>query len=145
MTCFFIGHRDAPAELRLQLAEAVERHIAEYGVREFVVGHYGRFDALAAAAVRQAKKRHPQVTLTLLLPYYRATELWEGFDRTFYPEGLEQGPQRAAILRANRCMIERSRFLICYDRGIPGNTRDLAALARRRQKRGLIRVTELAR
>ena len=69
-TCFFIGHRDAPETLSPLLAEAVERHIAEYGVDDFVVGHYGRFDSLAAFAVREAKQRHPEARLTLLIPYY---------------------------------------------------------------------------
>ena len=43
-TCFFIGHRDTPESVRPLLDETVERHIAEYGVTDFVVGHYGRFD-----------------------------------------------------------------------------------------------------
>ena len=64
-TCFFIGHRDAPESVYAPLCDAVERHITEYGVRSFVAGHYGRFDALAARAVLDAKKRHPGVTLSL--------------------------------------------------------------------------------
>lgn len=67
--CFFIGHRDTPDTVLPALAAEVERHIMEYGVTDFVVGHYGRFDALAAKAVMDAKKRHPTVTLTILLPY----------------------------------------------------------------------------
>ena len=70
--CFFIGHRDTPDTVLPTLAAEVERHIMEYGVVDFVVGHYGRFDALAAKAVMDAKKRHPAVTLTLLLPYHPA-------------------------------------------------------------------------
>ena len=38
--CFFIGHRDAPEELRTRLEEAVERHISQFGVKEYVVGFY---------------------------------------------------------------------------------------------------------
>ena len=54
-SCFFIGHREAP-DMRLPLLEAaVERHIMTYGVTDFVVGHYGGFDALAARAVKAAK------------------------------------------------------------------------------------------
>ncbi len=67
-TCFFIGHREAPGELRERLAETVEQHIAEYGAANFVVGHYGSFDSMAAEAVKDAKKRRPEVTLYLLLP-----------------------------------------------------------------------------
>ena len=69
MTCFFIGHRYAPSELRPRLDAEIERHIVDYGVSEFVVGHYGDFDRMAAAAVRSAKQRHPALRLTLPLPY----------------------------------------------------------------------------
>ncbi|MBR7082036.1 MAG: hypothetical protein IKI49_04975 [Oscillospiraceae bacterium] len=146
MTCFFIGHRNAPQELTPKLSEAVERHITEYGVTDFVVGHYGRFDAMAAGAVRDAKKRHRSVTLTLLLPYYPFGGNFETpeFDGTLYPAGLESVPRAAAIVRANRYMIEESDFLICYDREIAGGTRDIVKFARRREKNGLIRVTNLA-
>lgn len=47
-TCFFIGHREAPDSLLPQLSAAVERHIMELGVTEFVVGSYGWFDSMAA-------------------------------------------------------------------------------------------------
>jgi len=54
-SCFFIGHRDAPDSLIPELEALVERHITEYGVTVFTVGQYGRFDALAAGAVKRAK------------------------------------------------------------------------------------------
>ena len=37
-TCFFIGHREATEEIYPLLAKEVERHGAELGVEEFVVG-----------------------------------------------------------------------------------------------------------
>ena len=147
MTCFFIGHRDAPEELRPALAEAVERHITEYGVEDFVVGHYGGFDHMAANAVISAKKSHPQVALSLLLPYHpfeQPVKTPEGFDGTFYPPGIESVPRWAAIVRANRYMIQNSDYLIAYDLGYIGNTREFVAAARRREKKGLIHVENLA-
>ena len=69
-TCFFIGHREAGAEVLPALEAAVERQIRAYGVTDFVVGRYGNFDRMAALAVRRAKESHPGVTLTLLLPYH---------------------------------------------------------------------------
>ena len=50
-SCFFIGHREASSEVVPVLAEAVEQHIVEYGVAEFIVGNYGGFDHIAAKAV----------------------------------------------------------------------------------------------
>ena len=146
MTCFFIGHRNAPQELWPRLKETVERHITEYGVTDFVVGRYGRFDDMAAGAVRAAKKRHGTVTLTLLLPYYPfgGSFCVKEFDGTLYPQEIESVPKPAAIVRANRYMVEMSDFLICYYKKLAGGTRDIVEFARRREKNGLIRVTNLA-
>ena len=143
-SCFFIGHRNAPETLRPLLDAAVERHIAEYGVTEFVAGHYGRFDYMAAAAVRTAKTRHPDITLVLLLPYYPFPYDTEGYDSTYYPEGMENVPKPFAIVRANEYMIRASDYLICYDRGQIGKTRDFVELARKRERNGLIHIDNLA-
>lgn len=145
--CFFIGHREAGDELFPALTEAVERHIMEYGITSFVVGRYGNFDKLAARAVIDAKKRHPEVTLTLLLPYHpfdRPIPTPKGFDGTFYPPGMETVPKRAAIVRANRYMIENSSHLIAYVWHPASNAREILEAALNRQERGLIRVTNLA-
>ena len=53
-TCFFIGHRETSERVLPALIQEVERHITEYGVTDFVVGHYGRFDTLAARAVKNS-------------------------------------------------------------------------------------------
>lgn len=135
-TCFFIGHRDAPETIYTPLLEAIERHIVEYGVRSFVVGHYGRFDALAARAVLNAKGQYDGVTLFLLLPYHpseRPVKLPDGFDGTIYPAGMERVPRRAAIVRANRCMAEICGFLIAYAWQPGSNACRLVDYARGRQ------------
>ncbi len=130
-TCFFIGHRDAPESIYERLLSAVERHISEYGVTDFVVGRYGNFDHFAARAVIEAKRHHADVTLTLLMPYYRtdAEPLPDGFDGSLFPDGLENVPKRAAILRANQYMIHHCDYLIVYDAGRIGNTRILVSQA----------------
>ena len=92
-SCFFIGHREASSEVLPALAEAVEKHIVEYGVTEFIVGNYGGFDHMAAKAVIAAKERHPGITLSMLIPYHpseRPIEPPQGFDNTFYPPGMEK-------------------------------------------------------
>ena len=132
-TCFFIGHRGAPESIYNRLLQAVERHISEYGVTDFVVGRYGNFDYLAARAVIEAKQHHSDVMLTLLMPYYRADAepLPVGFDGSLFPDGLETVPKRAAILRANQYMIHHCDYLIAYDAGQIGNTRKLVTEARK--------------
>ena len=143
-TCFFIGHRDAPDDVSEVLAATVERHIAEHGVTAFIVGGYGRFDRLAAAAVKAAKTSHPQITLTLLLPYHpalRPTETPQGFDGTCYPPNMENVPPRYAIVRANRYAVERADFLITYVNRTPSNAREMVRYAERRG----VTVTNLAK
>lgn len=146
-TCFFIGHREASEELFPVLTEVVERHITEYKVTDFVVGQYGNFDRLAAKVVRAAKKRHPTVTLTLLLPYHpydRPIPVPEGFDRTYYPSGMETVPKRAAIVRANRYMVDNSTHLIAYVWHPASNARSLLEYAEIRAKNGRIHIENLA-
>lgn len=147
-TCFFIGHREAPEALLPLLEEAVERHIVEYGVPDFMVGNYGHFDGLAARAVIDAKKRHPEVTLTLLLPYHpfdRPIATPKGYDGTFYPPGMEGTPHRAAIVKANRYMVAHSSHLIAYVWHAASNARDILEYAQRRERRGTLQVTILPR
>ena len=116
--------------------EAVEQHIVEFGVTEFIVGNYGGFDHMAAKAVIEAKERHPNITLSMLIPYHpaeRPIELPQGFENTFYPPGMEKVPRRLAIVRANRYMIDHVDYLIAYAWHPASNARDLVEYA---QKRG---------
>lgn len=146
-SCFFIGHREAPSTLRPQLDQTIERCITEHGVTGFVVGKYGNFDHLAAQALVAAKERHPEISIQLLIPYHpadRPVEAPDGFDSTFYPEGMETVPKRLAIIRANRYMVERSDCLIAYAWHPASNARELLEYAQKREKRGLIHVFNLA-
>lgn len=147
-TCFFIGHREAPDSLLPALALTVEHHIKEYGVTDFYVGGYGRFDMLAAKTVKCAKACYPDVTLTLLLPYHpfdRPIPAPEGFDGTFYPPGMETVPKKAAIVRANRYMVDHSDFLIAYVWHPASNARELLEYAGTGKRMGKIRITNLAK
>ena len=145
-TCFFIGHREAPDGLLPTLDAEVERHITEYGMTDFVVGNYGQFDARAAKCVKAAKKRHPEVTLTLLLPYHphdRPTPTPPSFDGTFYPLGMETVPKRAAIIQANRYMVDHSDYLIAYVWHPASNVQNLVEYAMKRKMQSLIKITVL--
>lgn len=139
--CFFIGSRYAPSSLEQQLIEAVEKHITEYGVTTFTVGHYGSFDSLVIRVLRELKKRYTNIELYLLAPYAlnQNREAPEGFNGTFYPEGLEKVPFRYAIVQANRYMVQQSDYLISYP-GM-GNSRKIVEYAQSREKKGLIKVT----
>lgn len=62
-TCFFMGNRHTPNNIRKPFIQAIERHIAEYGVTTFIVGHYGNFDSMVIGALREAKKQHNDIEL----------------------------------------------------------------------------------
>lgn len=147
-SCFFIGHREASSEIFPALIDAVEQHIVEYGVTEFIVGIYGGFDHMAAKAVIAAKNQHPEITLSMLIPYHpaeRPINLPQGFDNTFYPPGMEKVPRRIAIIRANRYMIDHVDYLIAYAWHPASNARELVEYAKKREQRNLISVTLLPR
>ena len=118
----------------------------EFGVTEFIVGQYGGFDKLAARAVIDAKKTHPEVILTLLLPYHpaeRPIEVPQGFDGTYYPPDMERVPRRLAIVRANRYMVDHVDYLIAYAWHPASNARELVEYAKANVK--ILRVTEISR
>ena len=143
-SCFFLGHRDAPDSIRDTLDEAIERHITEYGVTEFFVGHYGRFDRMAQAALVQAKARHPEITVRLLIPYHPTEQpisAADGFDGTYYPPGMERVPRKYAIIRANRYMIDNCDYLIAYVWHAASNARELLEYA----GKGVIIIKNLAK
>ena len=147
-SCFFIGHREASEEIYPALYAAVEQHIVEYGVTEFIVGHYGGFDRLAASAVKEAKRFYPEVKLTLLLPYHpaeRPIPTPAGFDGTFYPSGMESVPRKAAIVRANRYMVDHTDFLIAYAWHPASNAKKLVEYARRGRWQNHLQITMLER
>ncbi len=148
-TCCFFGHNEIwHDDLTGPLDEAVKRHIVECGVGDFLVGHYGRFDYLAAQAVKKAKARHPGVRLFLMLPYLPGhgrplPRDMEGFDDTVYPEGLEKVPRRLAILRLNRMIVQQSDYAIAYITHTWGGAAATMEMAQRRERRGEMAITNL--
>lgn len=146
-SCFFIGHREADEGVLPRLRETVERLISEENVGFFYVGSYGGFDRLAAHAVIEAKRRHPDIMMIMLLPYHpglRPVDLPEGFDGSYYPEGMENVPRRYAIVRANKLMVDASDWLVCYVWHTASNSRNLLEYASRREKKGWIQIENLA-
>ena len=118
----------------------------EYGVTEFIVGHYGGFDRLAASAIKAAKHLYPAVKLILLLPYHpaeRPIPTPDGFDSTFYPPGMESVPRKIAIVRANRYVVDHVDYLIAYAWHPASNARELVEYAKSRQKNRSLFITML--
>lgn len=146
-SCFFIGHTDTPEAVFAQLTQTVESLILKENVRYFYVGGYGNFDRLAAMVVKRLKKSYPFILLMLVLPYHpseRPVPVPEGFDGTYYPEGMETIPKRYAIVRANRKMVETVDWLIAYVWHPASNSRSLLEYAQLREKKGQIHIMNLS-
>ena len=129
-----VGHRDADSRIYPKIEKAVNLHIGEYGIEEFIIGHYGNFDRMAAQAVEAARETYPKIKLTLLRPYLTHYSLPKGFDGSIYPDGMESVPKRFAILQANYRIIDRCDYVIAYVRYTFGGAYQCIDYARRKKK-----------
>ena len=146
-SCFFIGHREADERLLPVLQSLIQQLIEEEGVTEFYVGGYGGFDRIAGAAVKQLKAEYPHISLRIMIPYHpaeRPVEAPNGYDGTYYPNGLEGVPKRFRIAKANRIMIDTSDWLIAYVCHGASNSRKLLEYAERKEKKGMLRIVNVA-
>lgn len=108
----FCGHAEIPqgGEIERWLY-AVTQGLIEQGATTFYLGGYGAFDRLAAAVLREQKKKYPQIELVLVLAYLSAGQETAGYDRTVYPP-LEGVPYRLAISRRNRWMVQAADMVV---------------------------------
>ena len=145
-TCFFIGHHDTDILTMNELRSTIEQHIVKFGVRDFLVGHYGNFDRMTIHVLLELKRTYPEIRLTMLLPYHplpnSPNHFPVGFDDSLYPFD-RQIPPKAAIVAANKTAIRMSNYLICYVRHF-GKSKDFLIYAQKREKKGLIHITNLA-
>lgn len=146
--CCFIGHSKIWGDISQALTDAVERHIAEYGVTDFLVGNYGQFDCMAAAMVKRAKEQHPGIRLYLMLPYRpeqgRPLPNMEGYDNAVYPMDMEGVPLKLAIPRLNRIMVGDANYVIAYVMHSWGGAATTLEHAQARERKGLIHIENLA-
>ena len=118
----------------------------EEDIHYFYVGGYGGFDQIAAAAVKHTKQKYPDITLMLVLSYHpaeRPIDTPNGFDGTYYPDGLESIPRRYAIVRTNRIMVDTCDWLVCHVRHGASNSRTLLEYAQRQADKGLILIKNI--
>lgn len=133
-SCFMFGHADCPDSMLPKIEEAIVNCYSN-GVTAFYVGSRGRFDRLAATAVKRVKQQYSNIRLYLLLAYHpaeRPVDPWDGFDGSYYPP-FENVPRPFAIVRCNQYMVDNSDYLICYVKHV-GNTRNLLEYAQKRKE-----------
>lgn len=120
--CCFAGHGKIYGntnKLKEIIIKTAEELITNYGVTEFLVGHYGDFDRIATSCIRELKNRF-NVKLVLVVPYL-TKEINENKDyyRKSYDciERVEipiDTPKRLYIIISNEYMVNCSDYMICY-------------------------------
>lgn len=122
-SCSFAGHREVYASgVDEKIQVAIEDIIKTDDSFVFYTGGMGEFDRKCASAVRNAKARHPELNIKLVLvePYMKNSlnenkEYYEkSFDDIVIPMELAGVHYKEAITQPNRWMIDRSDYLIAF-------------------------------
>ena len=129
IACCF-GHRDVYKNISDILSEVIEDLIINKGVTTFWTGGMGEFDSRFGTAVNSFKRKYPDVTLTLIKPYFSNElntnkEFYEyRYDGVYIPEELAGVHPKQAITKRNRWMVEKPTM------SFPSFTGTLAGLTR---------------
>lgn len=123
ISCTFAGHREVYGRnVQSSIELAIESILKKDSSFVFYSGDMGEFDKMCSAAVRTAKRRHPELDIKLMvvLPYMMAKI---NTDKDFYnklyddiiiPIELSDAHYKSAITKRNRWIIDRSDCLIAY-------------------------------
>ncbi len=135
MKVTFCGHSELYRQEESVAAwlNAILPPLIEQGADKFYLGGYGKFDSLAAEAVRRQKRHYPQIEAILVLAYLNHTTDAAGYDRTVYPP-LENVPPRYAIIKRNYWMVEAADAIISYVTHDWGGAAKTLAHAKKKQK-----------
>ena len=121
-TCCFFGHREVFDSVGLNVYEKICDLIENQNITTFIVGDYGDFDRVTAAMVRKAKKKHNNIKLILIRPYF-SKELNTNkdyyamlYDDIIIPDESANVHFKNAIRKRNEWMIDNSQYIIFYVR-----------------------------
>ena len=141
-TCCFTGHRKIPEceleTLKSALLAAIEEKINE-GFLYFGAGGALGFDTLAAKAVIELRKSHPEIKLILVLPCENQSARWNESDKQIYRDVIEQADKVIVLQKdytpdcmhkRNRHLVDNSNACICYLAEPTGGTAYTVAYAK---------------
>lgn len=125
-TCCFTGHREiAPAKfiyIKHKLIQTVEELIGK-GITDFCAGGALGFDTVAAQTVLEAKVKHPEIKLHLVLPCKSQADSWSYINRENYNDILSRADSVTYVSEhytnycmqlRNRALVEKSSICVCY-------------------------------
>ena len=137
-TVCFTGHRTIPAKYAAVLPALIDRMLVrlyDAGFRTFVTGGAIGFDTIAAERIIGFRAAHPDVKLTVALPYDRRGD--RDYRRTLEEADevvrLSKTFYNGATLERDRYMVDRSDACVAfYVHGRPGGTYYTVRYANRR-------------
>lgn len=121
--CVFAGHREVyQSGIDAKIEEAINGLLQTDHKFVFFTGGMGNFDDKCASAVRSAKRRYPDlnISLALVLPYMSNRlnidkEYYEYlYDEIIIPAELDNVHYKAAIKKRNRWMVDQADHVIAY-------------------------------
>ena len=117
--CCAFGHRDVFEKIEEDVYRAVCVAV-EKGCTEFMTGSMGDFDSIFFAAVKRAKREHPNIKLVCVKPYL-TKELQENkeyysltYDEIIIPAESAAAHYKSAITLRNKWMIDQCDIVILY-------------------------------
>lgn len=131
MTCTFFGHRDCPKDIEQSLRCAIIDLIEKKEVNKFYVGNQGNFDSMVYRTLKNLSKKYT-LEYDVVLAYLPHRH--NHYDKTIFPEGIENVPPRFAINHRNKWMIDHSDFVITYVRYSLGGAAKFKELAIKQNK-----------
>lgn len=150
--CTFAGHRQVFAYgLVERLTIAIDNLMDADTDFVFYTGGMGEFDSLCSSAIRQAKRRRPDLNIRLLLvlPYMKQdinenkAYYEQSYDDILVPMELMGVHYKRAVKKRNRWMVERSDTLLAYVRRDFGGAYETLQYARKRPHMDIINFAEL--
>lgn len=125
-TACFTGHRDLPADIIPRVKSglaSVIANVAKEGYDRFICGGALGFDTLAAQAVLEHKKEHPEVQLLIAVPCKTQSNGWSTKDQEIYRQIISEANEvrilaekytRGCMQTRNMFMVDRSSLCIAW-------------------------------
>ena len=152
--CCFTGHRIIPEDIRVSLIDRLKNGVdylyTHMNIKIFYAGGALGFDTIAAEAVIERRKEHPDIRLVIVSPCKDQDKLWGIKDRTRYYQikraaddviYLSEHYYRGCMHQRNRYLVDHSAACICYLTADTGGTAYTVGYA---QSKGL-KIFNLAR
>ncbi len=119
---------------------------ASCGFEEFISGVALGFDTFACESVLKAKKKFPNLNLTLAIPCKNQTEKWSEPDKVRYdnlflkanPVFVSNDYFKGCFIKRNHFMVDKADLVIACFNGLSGGTKSTVDYAIKKSKNVLI-------